>query len=173
MILGMKLKKDYFDELERRLRMLEKGSVRVGVFDNEPREDTDGYWSNVTLFSYLSAGNPSKNLPARPALELAFAFNPLHKSPLKKELTKYFSNINRRKGFPSVKTLLKAVGEFYRNKCVDLIGMHPPLAANSDYTQKWKASLGYKANAPMLMTGQMMDSIAFKVDGTIFEYGNR
>ena len=92
MIIGLKLKKDHFDELERRIKRLEEKSVKVGMFSKEKYKDTS--YSYVSLFSYLSGGDPSNNMAARPVIELTMAFTPLIKSPLKKELTKYFSNIN-------------------------------------------------------------------------------
>lgn len=170
MIIGLKLKKDYFDELEKRLRMLEEKSVKVGVFDNSPRGD--GFFTNVSLFTYLSMGDIDRNLVPRPVLEITMTMTPIEKSPMKKELTKYFNNINRKKGEGDVMKLLQAVGGFYRDAVAQNFGNTSILADNTEWTQRWKESLGYTGNAPLLMTGELQGSIAFKIDGQIWNYGD-
>lgn len=172
MIIGLKIKKNHLPELKKRIRMLERTSVEVGVFDKSKYRDTS--YNYVTLFSYLSGGNPSKNLPPRPALQLAFTFNPLSSSPLKKDLAKYLSTINRKKSKPALMRVLEGVGKFYRNKTVRLFGNTSALASNSDFTQKWKESQGYKGNNPLIMkggAGSLRSKVAYKIGNETFEYG--
>ncbi len=169
MIIGLKQKKNYWDELEKRLKMLEEKTVKVGVFDNSPRDD--GFWTNVTLMAYLSGGDMDRNLVARPVIQLTFAANPLEKSPAKKYLKKYFSAITRKKSESDVMDLLQGIGTYYRDLVYGNFGNTAMLASNTDYTQKWKESLGYKGDNPLVLEGSLRNAISFKIDGSIWEYG--
>lgn len=173
MIMAFKLKNDYLGELERRLRMLEKSSVKVGMFDNgKHSEDSD--FTNVQLFAYLSRGDRSRNLPPRPVTQLAFMWNPLKTSPLKKELKIYFLDINRKKTQKDVDKILHSVGNFYAGKIRDIMGDPSKIASNSSWTIKMKQEKGLEGNTPFVEYGKLKSLVNYKIGETEYSYkGNK
>jgi hypothetical protein len=167
----MKLKHDHLKELENRIKNLRDKSVKVGMFDNTKRGDEFSNWTNVSLFAYLNSGDISMNIPPRPVTQIVMAFNPISTSPMKRELSKYFSDITKKKGKKHVTDMLKVVGYHYRDEIVQLFGNSVVLAPNAPMTVALKEKQGFKGQNPLIETGDMRSKISFKIDNKVWEYG--
>lgn len=161
--------KNLVPELERRLKNLENSEVGIGMWE-EQGQHYSGF-SYRGLFQYLSEGDSSNNLVARPILDIAIVFNPLKSSPLKRELRKYLSDLNMRKSKRSVNRMLSEVGEFYRDKAFSLFGDEGAIAPNTFATKIMKEQAGFDPNKPFIQTGSLSKKIAYRIDnGMIMEH---
>lgn len=156
----LQLTKDYTKVLEKRLKALEDmGKIRVGVFG-----DQGDHWSGMTfpqLLQLQSRGSRPKKIPPRPVLEIAYAFYPLKRSPLKKSLHRYLSNL---KGVPetSLDQVFINYGNFYQNKTKELFGDLSVLEPNSPYTVKKKIKAGVQGQNPLIFRGDLRDAITYR-----------
>ncbi|AUR87555.1 neck protein [Vibrio phage 1.101.O._10N.261.45.C6] len=155
-----------------RIASLEKkGNFSVGMYQESGVHRESGF-TYVSLFKYLCEGNSAMNLPARPALDLAFIYNPLSTSPMKKALTKYLSNIKVKHKNKDINEVMDEVGSFYRKEVYDIFGDESKIAANSFSTKMQKLEQGFDPNKPLIKTGSLRSKISYKNEhtGTIFEY---
>lgn len=174
MILGFKLVENHLEELERRIKMLAEAQVSYGMFSTEihdTRTGVQGSFTDVALFRYLHNGNVKMNLKDRPVLTLTAMWNPISKSPMKKELKRYFSNIKTKKTQKDVDMILHSVGTFYRDKAASLMGDPNKIAPNTESTQAWKSARGYDPSKPFVETGRLQRLISYNFNGTSYEYG--
>lgn len=164
MIISINLVEDRLDELEKRFKMLKDQAVEVGAFGTE--EHYSGF-TYPSLLKYMADGNDDMNLPPRDVLSLCFMFNPVAKNKqLKKDLKEYFKNIRKDKSREDVNKILTNLGVHYSNKVKDLFGDSSVLTPNAPSTVAWKQSMGYIGQAPLLRTGDLMDSIEYKINYT-------
>ena len=162
--LSIKLLEDHIGNLIKRMEALEKQSVFIGMDDSQG-EHYSGF-TNVELFAYHSTGDPSNNIPARPVMDVAFTFNPIKKSPLKKDLTKYLSQINKKNAPIKVEQVTENLGKFHRQKAFEVFGDSSKLRSNSDVTQALKAAAGVSpANKPLMWEGDLRQKIGYSVNG--------
>lgn len=156
--IDINLEEDFLPKIEERIRKLAKKDLEVGMFRSQGVH-TDSGFSYVSLFKYLSDGNPAKNLPPRSPLQTTVALVPLRASPLKKDLRKYLSNV---KGNPpiSTDTIVEDLGTFYRDKVRSVFGDSGLLAPKAPSTKRRSKS----PNTPLIETSELASKIAYKVD---------
>ena len=145
---------DFTQNLFNRLEALEGEFVDVGVLNN--RNHNSGY-GNASIFKYLSEGNPARNLPPRNTLRVAFGLNPLSKSPMKKQLGEYLSNIKVKSKDPD--RVLEEVGEFYRDRVKAVFGDTALIAEKAPFTK----ALSDSPDTPLIETGDLRDEVAYSV----------
>ncbi|AUR92151.1 neck protein [Vibrio phage 1.170.O._10N.261.52.C3] len=171
-VLKFEIVDDHWDELERRIRALHKQSVEVGVWSQEFYPDTEITYAN--LFAYHSHGDASRNIPPRDVLKVTFMTANLNQyKPLKKDLKKYFSNIDKKISTKQgVEKILSGVGKFYRDQAFSIFGSNK-LKDLVPWYQDWRQEQGYARNEPLKLTGSLSKKIAYSLDGgiTTYEYG--
>lgn len=173
MIINLNLVEDNLDELLKRMKMLKKASVEVGMFNTEKHKDeyhNQSDFTNVSLFRYLSDGDPENNMAPRPVLDIAFQFNPLKSSTLTKDLKQYFKGIAKNKTQADLDKVMHNLGKYYRGKVVSYMGDPTILAENLDNTVEWKEKRGFTGQAPMVMTGQLRDHVGYYYEDKSYEY---
>ncbi len=171
MIIGLELKEDHLEELKRRLEMLSKKQVKVGMFNTDAHVRAKTF-TNVALFRYLADGDPDKNLPPRDVTALAFQFHPLSRNKeLKKNLEKYFKDIDKNKTEKDVDKIMEDLGKYYRQAVWALFGNTSVIDPNSKWTVKQKERKGYKGQNPLIETGSLRSHIGYSYNNTVYEYG--
>ena len=156
-----KLVEDKLPELEKRLKDLDGHKVGIGMWKEQGVHKPSGFPA-VSLFRYLSEGNPAKNLPPRSPLQTVAALVPLSSSPLKPDITKYLSNITGRPPITPLK-VMGDLGEFYRDKVRDVFGDAGLLAPKAASTKSKSKS----PNTPLIETKELASKVAYKIDNDI------
>jgi len=129
-------------------------SVKIGHFSDSGIHP-DSNISFVDLMKYHSAGDPSKNIPSRPVLEI------LVTSMLKVTAHKQVANALRRfkvNGFDkkALEIMLKDIGEAIGEEEVNIFGSHR-LAANAQRTKDIKGS-----ETPLVDTQDLVREVSYK-----------
>lgn len=163
-MLRMKLSFDnkQLKELERRLKKLQRASATVGWFAQSGAHPTADM-SYVDLAKLHASGVPSKNIPVRDPLYLAYKKFNIKNSVLKKDLALYLSGLNRAPKISHKKVLTNWAEEF-GNSVKDIFGDESQLEPNAEYTQKIKLAEGKDPRAPLVFDGHLRDAITFRID---------
>ena len=149
--MNIELMADYTDNLMKRLKDLEEQEVLIGVTEREGIHQPSGM-SYVDMLKLHSAGVPSKNIPSRDvALWSLLTFDD-HKL-LKQDLTKYLSNIEKRRAPMAPKDVVKRWSEAMWKQGYDMFGNLNYLEGNAYSTIKKK---GF--DSPLIETGDLRDS---------------
>jgi len=164
--LEINIKNDILKDITKKIKALEGHEVKVGMFSESGKHYSD--YTYVELFKYLSEGDPSKNLPPRSPLQVVAAMVPLIKSPLQKDLQKYFS---MSKGSNiSVDNILEDLGRFYREEVREVFGkVGPGIPPKADFT-KIRSKSPY---TPLIEQGDLAEKVAYRVDNHAVKEINR
>ena len=145
-------------KLEKALKNLLKSNgafVEIGHFSESgfhPEADI----TFVDLMKYHSAGDPSKNMPSRPVLEILLNSMPRATShaEIKKALKNYKTMGFSRK---ALKITLQRIGESIGEDEVDIFGSRR-LRSNSKNTQRMKGG----EDTPLVDTQALVEEVAYK-----------
>lgn len=151
---------DHFDKLEKRLRDLENSSAFVGYDRNQSGIHEDSGLPYADLMAILSAGVSSNNMPARPIFKYVKGAYDIRTSPLKKDLTKYFSKIKNNTAPISTDKINKHWIEDIGEDVFRMFGSTSHLADNKQSTQDQK---GF--NAPLVNESDLRDNLGYSIDG--------
>ncbi len=158
----MKMTKNRLPELIKRIEMLaKKATVSVGMYGDSGTHPSG--FTYVNLFKYLSEGDASEHLAARPVLKIAMSFNPLSESPLRKELVRYLDNIDRDKDLKDALIVANSLGKHYRKEVYEVFGSSA-LPSNTPFTKIIKEHFGFDPNAPLVATGALRSKIAYNLE---------
>lgn len=149
-----------FDELERRLIELQKSEAFVG-YDQEQGEHEGSEIPFTNLISLHSSGYDDK-FPARPIFEYARLQYKPETSNMKKDLKKYFTNIDIRKSKSKVDNVLEGWVEDFSDEVLDIFGSTPPLEENTESTIAQKKK--NKINSPLVDDGELRDNLAYRIN---------
>ena len=151
---------DHFDKLEKRLKDLHKSESFVGYSDSQGIHEESGL-KYTDLMKILSIGNSKNNLVARPIFSMAERNYDLSKSPLKKDLKKYFSEISKTSSPISTEKIHEHWVEDFSTDVLQLFGSTPPLEGNKQSTIDKK---GF--DAPLVNEGDLRDNLGYSINNS-------
>lgn len=160
----LELLEDHFDELERRIKDLERNTAYVGWFASQGQHYSGFTYVDLAILHHN--GVRSQNIPARPLSTIAFASYSLSGSPLKQDLTTYLDNIS---GKPKVSAeeVMTHTAMAFGQHMQGLMGDPSYLKSNSPFTQAIKASMGLDPNSPLVMEGELRDNLSYKLNNSV------
>lgn len=160
----LELLDDHFDELERRIRELERHTTYVGWFAEQGQHPSG--FSYVGLATLHHNGVPSQHIPPRPLADIAFNSFNFSASPFKDDLSKYLSNISRRSN-TFAEGVFKPTAMLFGEHMQSIMGDPSKLKSNSKFTQRIKASMVLDPNSPLVMEGDLRDNLSYKIGNAI------
>lgn len=157
-MLKITIEENHIDELEKRLIALSKSKAFVGYDQSQGKHEPSGL-TYPNLVAIHSAGVPSLNIPSRPVFDIAYRSYNLNTSGIKKDLSKYLSNIS---GKAPVNTdyVNKGWVKSFSTEVVNTFGDPSKLESNSDYTVSLKGG-----NTPLVETGDLLKNLSYSIDG--------
>lgn len=160
----LELLEDNFNELERRIRELERHTTYVGWFAEQGQHPSG--FSYVDLATLHHNGVPSQHIPPRPLADIAFNSFNFSASPFKDDLSKYLSNISSRSPV-SAEDVFKPTAIKFGEHMQSIMGDPSKLKSNSKFTQRIKASMGLDPNSPLVMEGDLRDNMSYKIGNAV------
>ena len=149
---------DNLDQLEKRIKELEKAEAFVG-FSKEQGVHKGSGLDYVDLMKILSIG--TSRIPARPIFHMAqHAYN-IKSSPIEKDLNKYFSNIKNNKAPISTDKIGENWASDFGEDVLRMFGSTSHLDENAQSVQDRK---GF--NAPLVKEGDLRDNLGYSTDGS-------
>lgn len=146
---------DHFDELERRIRELAELDAFVGVTDDGMHPDFDGTYHE--LMWMLHAGVSEMNIPPRPLASVAMmTFK--GENILKRDLDRYFKNLDKRSSVSAQDTVKPFLMAFYDHS-KSIFGDTTFLEPNAQYTIDIK---GF--DAPLVDSGSTKATWGIKIN---------
>ena len=162
LLMGLSKMSDNLEELERRMRELERTEASVGVTAEDGIHEPSGM-TYVDLHWLHHAGSSKNNLPPRPVSTIV-RMSYKGEDILMKSLNKYFSNLDKKQPM-SVEDVftpfLNGMLDYTQNY---VFGSVSKLAPNSPYTIEMKGK-----NSPMIDTGQLMDQWKVRINGRVIQ----
>ena len=154
---------DHLDELERRIKELQKSESFVG-YDISQGIHKESNMPYTNLMALMSAGYSPKNLPARPIMLYAANAYPLEDSSMKKDLTKYFTQIDKSKAPISVTQINENWVNGYAQVALMMFGSTTIFESNASRTIAQK---GF--NAPLVDKGDLRDNLGYRINNGTFK----
>lgn len=157
---SLNLLSDNLDQLEKRIKELEKAEAFVGYDDSQGTHEESGL-NYPDLMKILSIGFSPRNLPARPIFTIAKDAYNIKSSPIEKDLNKYFSNIKNNKAPISTDKIGENWASDFGEDVLRMFGSTSHLDDNAQSVQDRK---GF--NAPLVKEGDLRDNLGYSTDGS-------
>ena len=148
----------HFCELEKRIKELAKSESFVG-YDQSQGIHEDSGLSYPHLVGVLSAGYSPNNLPARPIFDITHQTFTFKDSSMKKDLTKYFSDIANKSTKITTKQINENFAKDLSDEVLSIFGNTNKLASNAESTIKKKGR-----DEPLVDTGNLKNNLAYSVN---------
>jgi hypothetical protein len=147
---SLKRQGSQFKILTQQLLRLNKEFVEIGHFKSQGKHKTSGM-TYPELMALHHTGNPEKNLPARPVLDILFFRNRQLKDEGLQRIFKAWNN--RKSGDKSDARFLNDIGKFFIQEEKKVFGS-TSLAPNAVPPKRF--------NNPLILTGDLKSKVAFK-----------
>lgn len=155
--MGIKKMSSNLDELERRLKELQRVEATVGITNDGKHPNFDGSYHDLMWMQH--SGVASKNIPPRPLGSIALlSFK--GEDIMRKSLNKYFRNLNKRGGVISAEDALKPWLKGMYEHSLNIFGNKTFLEPNAQFTIDKK---GF--NSPLIESGSLKAAWAIKING--------
>lgn len=163
-VLALEELDNYIDELQRRVKELEKADIFVG-YDKVQGTHYSGF-TYVDLMKYLSTGDSSENLPARPLLDITMGLHQINTRPFKTSLRNFLSNLDSRPK-EKIENIGRTFAEGFMRDANYVFGNESMLTPNSPFTKKIKEAAGVDPNAPLVFTGDLQKNLSYFYKGKL------
>ena len=160
LLMGLSKMSDNLEELERRMRELERTEASVGITNDGKHPNFDGSYHELMWLQH--AGSSRQNLPPRPLATIAMAGYD-GKKALKQGLDRYFSNIEK-KGKVSAEDALMPFLKGLHKYSINIFGNKTFLEPNAQFTIDKK---GF--DSPLIESGSTKDAWNIKINGTVIK----
>lgn len=158
-------KKDFFKNLEQRLKALQKANTEIGYWQEQGMHTSYEGGSEISYPKLAYIHNHGINTPARPYFAIGMFSKPISTNKtLKKDLKRYFNDIKSAQPKLSASGVMSNVAGDYIQTFRSIIGSSQ-LKALSQNTIDFKSTMGAsKPSAPLHFSGDLRDKISFKID---------
>jgi hypothetical protein len=157
MIISFELLEDFTDELEKKLRALEKANIQVGWTEDQHYSGMS--YADLALLHVN--GVPSKNIPSRNPLGVSYyTFAP------SKNFDKEIINFLTGKG-GSVKSVGRQWAEEFTKHTRSIFGDESKLRPNKPSTKMIKLKVGVDPDSPMIFYGDLKDNLSYQINNTV------
>lgn len=159
--MGIKKMSSNLDELERRLKELQKVEATVGITNDGKHPNFDGSFHELMWMQH--SGVSSKRIPPRPLGSISLlTFK--GEDIMRKSLNKYFSNLDKKGGVISAEDTLKPWLKGMYEHSLNLFGNKTFLRPNAQFTIDSK---GF--NAPLVESGSLKAAWGVKINNVKVE----
>jgi len=162
LLMGLSKMSDNLEELERRMRELERTEGSVGVTVEDGIHEPSGM-TYVDLHWLHHAGSSKNNLPARPVATIV-RMSYKDEDILMKSLNKYFSNLDKKQPMSVEDVFTPFLSGMLDYAKDEVFGNTSKLAKNSPYTISIKGK-----DSPMQDTNQLMDEWKVRINGRVIQ----
>lgn len=157
--MGIKKMSSNLDELELRLKELQKVEATVGITNDGKHPNFDGSYHDLMWIQH--SGVSSKRIPPRPLGTISLlTFK--GEDIMRRSLNKYFSNLNKKGGVLSAEDALKPWLKGMYEHSLNIFGNTTFLEPNAQYTIDRK---GF--DAPLVESGSLKAAWGIKINGKV------
>lgn len=161
LLMGLSKMTDNLEELERRMRELERTEAHVGnTKGDQPHPNFEGSYND--LFWLQHSGSTKARIPPRPIASIA-SMSYKGEDLLRKGLDKYFNNLDKKSTFSAEDALKPWLKGFYDHS-VAMFGDTTVLKSNAQFTIDQK---GF--NAPLVEEGHLKSAWGVMINGARVE----
>lgn len=159
LLMGLKKVSSNLDELERRLKELQRVDASVGVTNDGKHPSFEGSFHELMWLQH--GGVSSKNIPPRPLGTISLlTFK--GEEIMRKSLNKYFNNLNKKGGMLSAEDALKPWLKGMYKHSLNMFGNTTFLKPNKQFTVDKKGFQG-----PLVESSALRDSWGITINGVV------
>ena len=162
LLMGLSKMSDNLEELERRMRELERINVSIGnTKGNQPHPNFDGSYND--LFWLQHSGSTKARIPPRPIAVIS-KMSYKGEDLLRKGLNKYFINLDKKSKMSAEQALTPWLKGFYEHS-LSIFGNTTFLKSNAQFTIDQKGG----RNTPLIDEGHLKAAWGVLIDGVRVE----